>query len=259
VDDPIHIHHDVGDTRPYGLVPLIEAPPPHGTYYVDDAGQLAVRSRGREGVYLPQLMRTLRSGHEYSLRYERADDALRMQWGWQRTIFMFALASRGRGAAAHASAFLLPGGEGVMCPGMSGAGKSTLARLIAAEAPEATVLGDDRVAVTTEPTGLHLWSSPWHSSARIAHAGDGPLAAVVFLRHGESPVLREMTPAEAGRRLLRALAFPFWNEALMQTGMALVDRIVTETPVLEFSYAPRAGAARWLVGELTGWTQGVGR
>jgi hypothetical protein len=142
---------------------------------------------------------------------------------------------------------------------MSGAGKSTLARLIAAEVPEATVLGDDRVAVTTEPTGLHLWSSPWHSSARIARAGDGPLAAVAFIRHGDEPSLRELTPSEAGRRLLRTLAFPFWNERLMQAGMALVDRIVTETPVLEFSYGPREGAARWLVRELADCTQGARR
>jgi hypothetical protein len=252
VDDPIHIHHEVGDTHPHGLSPVIDAPPPHGTYYVDAAGHLAVRSTGREGVYLPQLMRTRHPGYEYSLRYERAEDALRMQWGWQRTIFMFALASRGRGAAAHACAFLLPGGDAVLCPGTSGAGKSTLARLLAKDAPEATVLGDDRVAVTGEASGLHLWSSPWHSSARVARTGDGPLGAVIFLRHGGEPTLREVSPAEGARRLLRTLAFPFWDKRLMHLGMDLVDRIATETPLLEFSYAPCPGAGAWLVRQLAG-------
>ena len=259
VDAPVHIHHEVGDTRPHGLAPLIDAPPPQGTYYVDEAGQLAVRSSGREGVYLPQLMRTRRAGFEYAVRYERVEDALRMQWGWQRTIFMFALASRGRGAAAHACAFLLPGGDAVLCPGMSGAGKSTLARLLAHEVPEVTVLGDDRVAVTSEPSGLHLWSTPWHSSARIARAGDGPLGVVVFLRHGTEAGLREVSPSEAGRRLLRTLAFPFWDKALMHSGMELVDRIVTGTPLLELSFAPGPEAAEWLVRQLVDCPGGARR
>jgi hypothetical protein len=249
-DEPVHIHHEVGDTSPVGLSPVVAAPPPLGTYYVDEVGQLAVRSTGREGVYLPQLMRTIQPGFSYSIRYERAEDALRMQWGWQRTIFMFALASRGRGAATHACGFLLPGGAGVICPGMSGAGKSTLARLLATEAPDATVLGDDRVAITVEPSGLHLWSSPWHSSARIARSGDGPLSAVAFLRHGTGNELRELSPSEASRRLLRTLAFPFWDHSLMHTMLELVDRIVSETPVMEFTFQPAGEAARWLVQQL---------
>ena len=249
-DEPIRIHHEVGDTSAEGLDPIVDAPPPLGTYYRDAAGHLAVRSRGRGG-YLPQLLRTSRPGYDYSLRYESVDDAARMQWGWQRTIFMFALTARGRGVAAHACGFLLPDGRGVLAPGISGSGKSTLARSLSQDAPgDVTVLGDDRIAVTEEPDGFRVWGTPWHSTARLASPLDGPLAAIVLVRHGRESAVRPVAPREVARALLRTLAFPFWDEALMAAVMQQADRIATSVPGYEFAYAPEPGAVRALLSAL---------
>jgi hypothetical protein len=180
-----------------------------------------------------------------------------MQSGWQRTIFMFALAARGRGVAAHACGFLLPDTRGVLSPGVSGSGKSTLARSLSIDAPEeVTVLGDDRIAVTEEATGLRIWGTPWHSTAGLASPLDGPLAAIVLVRHGSEPSVRAVPAREAARTLLRTLAFPFWDEAMMGTVMHVADRIATSVPAYEFSYAPGPGATRELLACL-GATIGV--
>jgi hypothetical protein len=250
-DEPIRIEHTVGDTTPVGLRALVAAPPPYGTYYLDAAGNLAIRSSAVDPDGPFQLLLTRRSGYEYELRHERADQPTPRSWKWPRTVFLAAYASRGRGLGAHACGFLLPDGQGVLCPGTSGAGKSTLAKLFASEpALGVTVLSDDRIAISAEASGIHIWGTPWHSAAMAASDRDGPLRAILFLRHGSAPSVRAVAPGDAARRLMRTLVLPFWSNTLMDQSLQLLDAIVTTIPSLEFSYAPSPDAAHWLCREL---------
>ncbi len=245
--EPICVYHSVGDTSTDGLTPIIATPLPLGDFYIDADERLAIKGRGAgEPVDRPQLLRTRRSGFEYTINYGRASDALRMQWGWHRTIFMFALPLRRRGLSLHATAFILPDGRGVACPGVSGAGKSTLARaMLQVERPGLTVIGDDRIALTSESGGLRLWGTPWHSSAGTSVAADAPCNALVFVGHGDRPTLAPMSKGEAARRVLRTIAIPFWDAAATGFALEMVNQLVTSVPCFEFSYAPgpRAGAA----------------
>jgi hypothetical protein len=251
-DEPLRVHHAIGDTDAHDLQPLTEEMPAYGEYYVDRHQNLAIRSRGM-GLSgdLRQLLRTKRNGFDYALRYERPEDALRLQWGWHRTIFMFALPARERGLIVHATGFLLPGRLGVLCPGVSGAGKSTLARTLLTEPfGRATVLGDDRIAVTAEPGGLHLWGTPWHSSAETALADDASCSALVFMRHGEGARLSKLPPRAASRLLLRTVAVPYWDSRATAFALAMVERMVRELPCFEFTYEPAPGSAATLVTSL---------
>lgn len=220
-------------------------------YFIDARDAIAVEMDGVvtiEGrpVRVLQRMRTRLPGEEYVIQYADAAHAPLLQWSWQRIVFMDALASRGRGLAAHGCGFVLPTGAGVLVPGVSGAGKSTLGRVLAFDGA-ARVLSDDRLAMTAEPSGLRIWGTPWPSAANLADAADAPLRALVFVRHGGEPALTEMRPTEALRRVLRALALPFWNHALLERALPLVDRLVGDTPAFEFSYAPAPGAGTALV------------
>ena len=241
--EPLEIAHTVGDTSAGAMRLLVEAPPPFGRYYRDDRGQIAIRSTDRDGQSRPQLMRTLEPGRAYSLTYAAAVDALSMQWGWQRTIFMFALAARQRGLMAHGCGFILDTGLGVLCPGVSGAGKSTLARRLGdAGIP---VLSDDRIAVTEERSGFVIWGTPWYSSARAVSSAMAPLRAIVTIRHGGAPMLTPLPAGEVARCLMKTLAFPFWDPAGMVDALGMVDRLVSAVPAFEYSYdaSPDGGNA----------------
>ncbi len=251
-DEPIRVAHAVGDTSTNGLTRIIATRLPLGDFYIDAEERLAIRGRGAgEPIDRPQLLRTKRSGFEYTITYAGAEDTLRMQWGWHRTIFMFALPLRCRGLSLHATAFILPDGRGVACPGVSGAGKSTLARaLLEVERPGLTVLGDDRIALTNDSGALWLWGTPWHSSAGTSVADDAPCTALVFVRHGDRPTLAPMNPGDAARRVLRTIAIPFWDAAATAFALETVNQLVTSVPCFEFSYAPGPRSGDALVRQL---------
>lgn len=251
-DAPIIVHHGVGDTVTTDLYPLMDDAPPYGEYFVDSDQQLAIRSRGM-GISgdLPQLLRTRRNGFEYNMRYARADDALRLQWGWHRTIFMFALPGRERGVTVHATGFIVPGGRGILCPGVSGDGKSTLAQTMLAEpSGRATVIGDDRIALTAEADGLRIWGTPWHSSAGTALAADAKCSALVFVRHGAGATLTALSPKVTSRRLMRTVAVPFWDARATTFALDMVERVVAEVQAFEFCYEPKPMAAAVMVDAL---------
>jgi hypothetical protein len=255
-DAPLRIVHEIAD-EPLARARPVEQPRAEESafrYHVDERDAIAVEMDGivtLDGVPTPvrQRMRTRRPGEEYVLQYADAAHAPLLQWSWQRIVFMDALASRGRGAAAHGCGFVLPSGGGVLAPGVSGAGKSTLARLLA-EDGAARVLSDDRLAVTAEERALRIWGTPWPSAANLADPGDAPLRALVFVHHGGSPRLTELRPTEALRRVLRALALPFWSQTLLERALPLVDRLVGDTPAFVSWSAPPPGAGAALVREL---------
>lgn len=247
-EPPIRVYHSIGETLPRDLRPLLDAPIPLGDYYLDQQRDVAVRTQAADlPGYRPQLLRTRRRGFEYSLRYEDPSDSLRLQWGWHRTIFMLALPLRGRGLMVHSAGFLLPNGLGVVAPGVSGAGKSTLAQLLRAGGEGVTVIGDDRIAVTSETPRLRMWGTPWHSSAGTAVAAQGDLGALVFVARGSGAALTPLASGVALRRLLRTVGLPFWDPSATEFALQMIDRMVTEIPSYEFTYAPSAAAGRLLV------------
>ena len=252
---PIQVRHRVGSVPAVPGTLLVDAPPPMGRCYVDAAGHLAVAN---EPIFEPrgaQLLTTVDDGEAYELTHSLAAVAAYYQWLWQRTIVTYALASRGRGLMAHACGVRLPDGGVILCPGASGTGKSTIATLLAEEMARrghgASVLSDDRVAITADGAGVRAWGTPWHSSAGHATPGGGPLRALVFVRHGSGAEVRRAAPPSVMPRVLPAVALPFWSGALLATALAFLERVVAGTPAVEFTYAPaHPGAAGALLDAL---------
>lgn len=256
-DAPLVIAHGVGEARTDGLRRIADesAYAAHFPYHLDADGRVVVGFDG--GMDMPgsgpthrfrQLLRTDARGVRYEMEYERAAEADWLQWTWQRIVLMHALPARGRGLMAHGTGFQLPDGGVVLAPGISGTGKSTLARALAADAADVVrVLGDDRIALTDEGGRAWAWGTPWASQADAVAVGDGPLAAVVLLRRGSGGLVREVPAREAGRLLMRTLGFPFWDEAALSLGFTLLERVLEQARLLEFTWAPVAGESRRLV------------
>lgn len=255
-EEPLRIVHELSDEPITGGRP-VEQPRTEESafrYLIDERHSIAVEMNGEVAldagtVRLRQRMRTRVPGFEYVLQYGDPAHSALVQWTWQRIVFMDALASRGRGFAAHGCGFVLRSGAGILAPGISGAGKSTLARQLASDGA-ARVLSDDRLAMIAGLEGMRIWGTPWPSAANLADSGDAPLRALVFVRRGDVPTVRELRASEALRRVLRTLALPFWSHSLLERAFPLVDRLVGETPAFEFSYAPSPGAGWMLVREI---------
>jgi hypothetical protein len=256
-EPPLHVHHVRADVPLAGMRAVRRGPGwgPY-RYFIDDAGRLAVELDARmldhDGAlhHFLQRMRTVEPGYRYELQYTDDRTAALGQLPWQRLIFMNAVASRRRGLVAHACGFSL-GGAGVLAPGVSGTGKSTLARLLAEHAAgEAVVHSDDRIVLAREGAGFRLWGTPWPSQANLADERAAPLGALLVVRRGDRPVVREIPKAEAARALVRAVALPFWDEGLMTEALEMVDALLASVIALEFSYAPGPDAARLLLREV---------
>lgn len=246
----IRLEHRVGSVEREPGRLLVSAPPPMGRCWVDAAGNLALGNTVPEGTGEQQL-RTEVDGYRYTLTHESASAAAYFQWLWQRTVFSYAVASRGAGLVAHATALRLADGRTLLCPGISGTGKSTIARLVATHAPgQVTVLSDDRVFVRRDACGASAWGTPWHSAAGTLDPSGGSLAAIVLLARGPGASLRRLGAAEATPLLLRTLALPFWSDTHMTAALAFLAELLDRTPVHELRYTPGPEAVTLLMREL---------
>jgi hypothetical protein len=242
---PIIVRHQVASISTEGFARTFDALP--WCHYLSDPEGVDAIQFNAVASYAPaQLLTTVRPGYEYTMAYEAIPTEPIVQWGRDRTIFTLGIAERRGGLIAHACGFLMPGGEGVLCPGLSDDGKSTLGALMA-RVEGVRVLSDDRVLVTTDTDRARIWGTPWSSDARIAVPGEGPLRTIAFLRHGLETSVRRVEPSDAMRRLLNMMMLPLWNRRLMDGALGLLDHVLTRVPAVELTYPPTLAAAQRIV------------
>jgi hypothetical protein len=241
---PVTIRHERGDVSVDGLRAVLEVEP-WSTFYTQADGGVTVRFHSHDPGVPVQTLRTERPGHDYVVHYEFVPMTATVRRDKEMSAFTIALAARGRGILAHGCGFVLPAVRTALCLGVSGAGKSTLARMMSGR-EGVHVLNDDRIALTEEPAGLHGWSTPWPGSEGIANDGDAPLGVIALIGRSPTPAVREVRPSEALRRLLTTLALPLWSAEQMDRGLALMERLIVEVPVVELLYPLGDETAGWI-------------
>lgn len=244
---PLVIRHEIGDARPDGMTAVLRVPP-WCTFHVDQRGEPASLFHAVFGE-VDRLLSCEKPGRRYVVRYASPPRDPVNPLQSELATYSFALSARGLGLIAHACAFVLPSGNGVLCPGMSGAGKTTLSRLLSDHAPDVEVLTDDRAIVTLDD-GITIWGSPWPGAARIAGGGAAPLSTVMFMRHGNEAAIRRVESGDAFRRILNTLSMPLWEPSRCGRALEIVDAIVSRATLIEATYPPTAEAVGWLACEL---------
>lgn len=148
-------------------------------------------------------------------------------------VAMTALLLRESGALIHGAGLIL-GRDAVLCPGKSGAGKSTLSRKAGAE----RVLSDELTAVHLEPRGVSVSGTPFQGEFQTGGINRTlPLRALFFLRRGQNPSCRPLTPAGACVRLLRCCLF--FDRSFGQMGqlLGLARSICERVPAFDFAFS----------------------
>lgn len=124
-------------------------------------------------------------------------------------LLMNHMACRG-GIIVHSAGFSLDS-AGLVFAGMSGAGKSTMARIIAANAPEAKPLSDDRIVLRMMEGRWRAYGTPWPGEAGAAARGWAELRALFFLARDSAHRVEPLSPAQALKRLFPVVSCPWYD------------------------------------------------
>lgn len=160
------------------------------------------------------------------------------------------LASR-NGIVVHAAG-VVQGKQALVFPGISTAGKSTLIRSFQGAGRGSSVLGDERIVLRLAPGGrrtkmeFSAWGTPWTSDARVARNATAPLGALFFLVKSEKCTAVRLSPAEAMRRLMPAVSFPWYDEQLSQSVLDTCGRLVEGVPSYDLYFRPGDEVVRLL-------------
>lgn len=243
--EAILIRHVVGDTSIEGATAILEIGT-HASYYDVGGDGIAVVMTDLVPGVERVVLRTVRAGYEYEMRYASAPAHRVPRNISEIPAYALALAARRAGLLAHGCAFVMPSGRAALCLGVSGAGKSTLARMMHS-VPGVRVLNDDRIVLADRGDGMRAWSTPWPGRAGVAEPGNAPLGAIAIIGRGPNPLLRRLSSRATTAALLQTLAVPVWNTE--DAGCAL-DRIATvqqSIPIVQIEYPLSEAAATWIL------------
>ena len=154
-------------------------------------------------------------------------------------LLMYFLARR-KGILTHAAGLVLKR-KAFIFAGASGAGKSTLSELLV-RAKIGEMLSDERMIVRQIAGRMITFGTPWAGTAGIARAGNAPLAAIFFLKHGESNRIEKLAVAAAADRLLPLASIPWYDPETAMPIIAFAKRIMAKVPAYEMSFTPDRSA-----------------
>lgn len=130
----------------------------------------------------------------------------------------------------HASAAALDG-RGVLFIGPSGAGKTTQTMLWQSVFGERlTVINDDKPLVHMTADGPVICGTPWSGKENLHTNTSVPLRAIIRLEQGKQNHIRLLPKNEAWDLLMNQV-FRSRDAAVMKRTLALLDELITRTPV----------------------------
>jgi hypothetical protein len=105
--------------------------------------------------------------------------------------------------------------------------------------------------MTSGPSGLRMWSTPWPGRAGIASPGDAPMRCVALI--GRADRRESTTPPRAQLlgKLLTTIALPLWAPETVGRSLSLVERLLEEAPITELSYPLEDDTGEWIVRTLS--------
>jgi hypothetical protein len=160
-----------------------------------------------------------------------------------RLLFANLLARRS-GMLLHACG-VVHQGHGYLFTGPSGAGKTTLARLWS-QWDDATVLGEECLAVRSRGSELWLYGTPWIGETRSCSAQGAPLAGIYFLHHARENRTSPRPVTEAVQGLLSRSFVPTFDPLATHQLLDFCLRLSQSVPAYDFGFRPDASAVEFI-------------
>ncbi|GHU78645.1 hypothetical protein AGMMS49992_29650 [Clostridia bacterium] len=140
-------------------------------------------------------------------------------------------------------------GRGIAFTAPSQTGKSTQANLWR-DCRGARILNGDRAILRVHPDGIYAYGSPWAGSSEIYTNERVRLSALVALSQAPTNTARPLTHTEGLQYILAGTSLPLWDEKLFDRGMATIERILTEVPLVMLACTPDDRAVETLEAHL---------
>ncbi len=147
-------------------------------------------------------------------------------------VLMYLLGRHG-GVIVHGAGFGLES-RGIAFLGPSGAGKTTISALL--RRGGWSPLSDDRLIIRKIGAGHLLYGTPWPGEGMIAENRSFPLERVFFLQHGVEHRLRELSPADALRRLAAVTSIPWYDREALPGVLDTCDELIRSVRFGELTF-----------------------
>ena len=126
-----------------------------------------------------------------------------------------------------------------------GTGKSTHTRLWQSIfGASAEVFNDDKPALRQIGGTWYAYGTPWCGKDGINTNRKVPLGGICFLKQAQENRIRRLTQQEAVQRILSQTIYRFQNEAMLNSMLISLDKLVREIPVYELENRPEFAAAQ---------------
>jgi hypothetical protein len=137
------------------------------------------------------------------------------------------------------------GGRGLLFVGHSEAGKSTIAGMLKGTAE---ILCDDRVIVRRHADGIRIHGTWSHGDIPDVSSRSVPLHGIFFLVQAPlNRITRMQSVSASASRLLECLVKPYTSADWWEKELALVERIVSETPCYKLEFDRSGGIVALLL------------
>lgn len=135
-----------------------------------------------------------------------------------------------RRALVFHSAYITCEGKAILFSAPSGTGKSTQASLWE-RYKGARIVNGDRSIIKLEGTQVAAHGLPFCGSSQINHDESAPLEAILFLEQAPQNEIKQLSAAEAIRKIYSQCSVNYWNVEQVQYVFEMIGDIVQKVPV----------------------------
>lgn len=158
--------------------------------------------------------------------------------GWEQMLF------QKERVFLHGS-FLKTEFGGIVFSGPSGIGKSTQADLWI-RSGLGTLLNGDKVILYQEQDTWQGAGSPYAGSSNCYKNEICPIEGIFFLKWGDACKIRSLEPPEAFKQVYGNLTVNRWNESFVRGCCDLVQKMIFQIPMYEFTCTPNQSSVKYL-------------
>lgn len=132
------------------------------------------------------------------------------------------------------SAYIIHDGKAILFSAPSGTGKSTQASLWE-KYKNARIVNGDRSIIKLNEQRVETHGLPFCGSSQINYDESAPLTAIVFLEQAKENEIKQISKAEAIRKIYSQCSVNYWNSLQIQTVFEMLGNLVEKVPVYQLA------------------------